>query len=432
MNAKDAPTFTEALKYWVRLGFINFGGPAGQIAIMHKEIVEQRKWLSEGEFLRALNFCMMLPGPEAQQLASYIGWKLHGIRGGLVAGLWFILPSVVVLWALSWMVAAYGQVPAVAGLLYGVQPVVVAIVVEAVVRIGRRTLRHWGLILIAGAAFVGIYLLRVPFPAIVFGAAAIGALLGPALPQVFKAGAAGHGRAAPTGVSAVYPPFARSLKLIMLFVMLWLLPVGALIAWQGSASVYAQEALFFTGAAFVTFGGAYAVLSYIADAAVQLYGWLEPEQMIQGLALAESTPGPLIMVTQYVGFLAAWRYAGELPPLLSGTIGALTVTYVTFLPCFMFIFVGAPYIEALAHKERLQTALVGVTAAIVGVILNLGVFFATHVLLPSPGQIDGFALVLTLSALVAILRLHGQIPLVIAAGAVAGVTWTLGRQALGV
>jgi chromate transporter len=439
--AKEAPaaavSFRDALRYWVKLGFINFGGPAGQIAIMHRDLVERKGWIAEAHFLRALNFCMLLPGPEAQQLATYMGWRLHGVWGGVAAGLWFILPSVFVLLALSWMVAAHGDVPLVAGLLYGVQPVVIAIVAEAVLRIGRRTLHHWGLFGLAGAAFVAIYFGRVPFPAIVLGAALLGLFLGRRWPQVFRpsrlhASASSGQEAAAKAVGAKYPPALRAVKVLALFLVLWLAPVGALLLWQGRTSIYAQEAFFFTGAAFVTFGGAYAVLSYIAHASVNVYLWLEPSHMVHGLALAESTPGPLIMVTQYVGFLAAWKLHGDLAPLASGILGALTVTYVTFLPSFMFIFVGAPYIEALANNRRLQAALAGVTAAVVGVILNLAVFFATKVLLPENKGLDAFALVVAIAAFLVLWRLRWQTPAVVGAGAVVGVVWVLGRRGLGV
>lgn len=424
-SASTQPSFREALRYWIKLGFINFGGPAGQIAIMHKDIVDQRKWVSEAQFLRALNFCMILPGPEATQLATYIGWRLHGIWGGLLAGLWFILPSIVVLWFLSWMLVAYGDVLIVAGVLYGVQPVVIAIVVEAVLRIGKRALHHRVLVGFAAAAFIAIYFLGIPFPLIIIAAAALGMGLSTRLPEVFRT--RGHGTAGDREEAAqATPKLSRAVGVMGVFLLLWLAPVGLLFAWQGADGTLTQLAIFFTGAAFVTFGGAYAVLSYVSDAAVNVYGWLGPGQMVHGLALAESTPGPLIMVTQYVGFLGAWRFPEELPPLAAATIGALTVTYVTFLPCFMFIFVGAPYMEALASNRRLQAALTGVTAAIVGVILNLAVFFSTHVLFPERWRLDVFALVLAVAAFMALKRLRWQIHTVVIAGAVIGAAWVLG------
>ncbi|MBI3953387.1 MAG: chromate efflux transporter [Chloroflexi bacterium] len=429
-------SFKEALLFWVRLGFINFGGPAGQIAIMHRELVERRGWIAEAPFLRALNFCMVLPGPEAQQLATYIGWRLHGVWGGIMAGAWFVLPGAALMLGLSWLAAAQGQVSWVRGLFYGVQPVVIAIVVEAVLRIGRRALGHRALLVFPAAAFVAIYFLKFPFPAIVALAALGGVLWHRWQPHLFG-GAGAHAPVPGTndprsaGQRAAYPPFSRGLGLVVVFVALWALPVGALWLWRGGASVHVQEARFFTQAAFVTFGGAYAVLSYIADAAVNTYNWLGPAQMVQGLGLAESTPGPLILVTQYVGFLGAWGAPGDLAPLLSGTLGALIVTYVTFLPSFLFIFVGAPYIEALAQNERLQAAFAGVTAAVVGVILNLAVFFATSVLLPPGEGLDVFAAALAAIGFVLLWRFHLPIHAVVGGGALLGLAWTLGRPALG-
>ncbi len=417
-------TFREALRFWVKLGCINFGGPAGQIAIMHREIVERRRWIPEEQFLRALNFCMILPGPEAQQLAIYIGWLMHGTPGGVVAGVFFVLPSVFVLLFLSWLVAAHAQVPAVAGLLYGVQPVVIAIVVEAVLRIGRRALRHRALYLFAGAAFVGIHFLSIPFPLIVAAAATAGIALQRALPRVFRP--AGH--AAPTAShpgTAAYPPATRALRIAALFAALWAVPVAGLWLWKGGGDVLVKVALFFTQAAFVTFGGAYAVLSYIADVAVSHYHWLSAAQMVQGLALAESTPGPLIMVTQYVGFLGAWNQSGALSPAIHGVLGALITTYVTFLFCFMFIFIGAPYVEALAGSHRVQAALTGVTAAVVGVILNLAVYFGARVLFPAAGALDPFALALAVLSFVALQRFRVPIHYGVAAGALIGMAWRL-------
>ena len=417
-------SFREALRFWVKLGFINFGGPAGQIAIMHREIVERRRWIPEEQFLRALNFCMILPGPEAQQLAVYIGWLLHGTAGGIAAGVLFVVPSIFVLLVLSWLVAAHAQVPAVAGLLYGVQPIVIAIVAEAVLRIGRRTLHHPALYSFAAAAFIAIDFFSVPFPLIVAAAAAGGVLLERALPEAFRPRGAGANPAVP-GARPAYPPVGRTLRIVLLFAALWALPVGLLRLWRGSGDVLVKEALFFTRAAFITFGGAYAVLSYIAHVAVNVYGWLTAGQMIQGLALAESTPGPLIMVTQYVGFIGAWNQAHGLSPLTSGVLGALITTYVTFLFCFMFIFVGAPYVEALAGNRRLQAALVGVTSAVVGVILNLATFFGAHVLLPAGRGLDVFALGLALVSLVAIVRFRLPIQYLVPAGALVGMAWSL-------
>ncbi len=424
--------FWEAFWFWVKLGFINFGGPAGQIAIMHRELVDNKRWVSEQQYLRTLNFCMLLPGPEAQQVATYIGWRLHGTLGGIVAGAFFVIPSIFVLLVLSYLAVAYSDVPAITGLLYGVQPVVIAIVVEAVIRIGKRALNHPVLVAFSIASFVAIYFLSLPFPAVVGAAAVSGVLLQRVVPDAFSP--RGHGSdseeaAAIDGLpSGGRPSVLRNLRLLGTFALLWVVPVGALWIWRGGEDVLVKEALFFTGAAFVTFGGAYAVLSYISDVAVNQYGWLTADQMVQGLALAESTPGPLIMVTQYVGFIGAWNDPGPFAPLLYGTLGALITTYSTFLPCFLFIFLLAPYIERLANARRLQAALVGVTAAVVGVIANLAVFFATQVLFPedvSLAGLDVFALVVAVASFVVLQRFKVPIYVMVPVGAVVGMAWTL-------
>jgi chromate transporter len=425
--------FGEAFWFWVKLGFINFGGPAGQIAIMHRELVEKKRWVSEGQYLRTLNFCMLLPGPEAQQVATYIGWRLHGTLGGIVAGSFFVIPSIFVLWLLSYLAAAHSDVPAISGLLYGVQPVVIAIVVEAVLRIGKRTLNHGLLVGFAILAFVALYFLSIPFPLVVIAAAVGGLLLSRVVPEAFRGGR--HGSSGEEGETALdkvpsngRPSALRNLKLLATFLVLWAVPVGALWLWQGGEDVLVKEALFFTGAAFVTFGGAYAVLSYISDVAVNQYGWLTADQMVQGLGLAESTPGPLIMVTQYVGFFGAWNDPGAFSPLLYATLGAAITTYATFLPCFLFIFLLAPYIELLANNRRLQAILVGVTAAIVGVVANLAVFFATKVLFPdgfSVARLDVFALVVAIVSFVVLQRFKPPIYLLVPVGAVLGMLWTI-------
>jgi len=425
--------FWEAFRFWVKLGFINFGGPAGQIAIMHRELVEKKRWVSEGQYLRTLNFCMLLPGPEAQQVATYIGWRLHGTLGGLVAGSFFVIPSVFVLWLLSYLAAAHSDVPAITGLLYGIQPVVIAVVLEAVLRIGKRALNHRLLVAFAVLAFVALYFLSVPFPLVVLAAAVGGLLLSRVVPDAFRGG--GHGPSEGEEASAVdrvaangRPSLPRNLRLLGTFLVLWAVPVGAIWLWRGGEDVLVGEALFFTGAAFVTFGGAYAVLSYISDVAVNNYGWLTADQMVQGLGLAESTPGPLIMVTQYVGFLGAWNDPGAFSPLLYATLGAAVTTYATFLPCFLFIFLLAPYIELLANHRRLRAILVGVTAAVVGVIANLAVFFATRVLFPdgfSFGGLDVFALVAAVASFVVLQRFKVPIYLMVPAGALLGMAWTL-------
>lgn len=419
--------FGEAFRFWVTLGFINFGGPAGQISIMHRELVERKRWVSEGQFLRALNFCMLLPGPEAQQLATYIGWRMHGALGGLVAGAFFVIPSIFVLLFLSYLAVAYSGVPAIEGLLYGIQPVVIAIVLEAVLRVGKRTLRHFALVVFAVASFVAIYFLSVPFPLIMVAAALGGLLLQRRYPGAFRP--CGHGAEdgeTPEGEGARKDrsSVGRNLRLVGAFLMLWVLPVGTVWLWRGGEDVLVQEALFFTSAAFVTFGGAYSVLSYISEVAVSTYGWLSAGQMVQGLGLAESTPGPLIMVTQYVGFLGAWKFSGPFDPLLYGTLGAAITTYVTFLPCFFFIFLLAPYVELLSNNRLLQAALVGVTAAVVGVIANLAVFFGSRVLFRDDAW-DAFALVVAAASFVVLQRFKVPIYLMVPTGALAGMAWTL-------
>jgi chromate transporter len=388
--------------------------------------------VSEGQYLRTLNFCMLLPGPEAQQVATYIGWRLHGTLGGVVAGSFFVIPSIFVLLLLSYLAVAHSDVPAINGLLYGVQPVVIAIVVEAVLRIGKRTLNHSLLVAFAVLAFVALYFLSVPFPLVVLAAAIAGLLLSRAVPDAFRGG--GHG-SSEEGESAVdrvasngRPSVLRNLRLLGTFLVLWAVPVGAVWLWRGGEDVLVREALFFTGAAFLTFGGAYSVLSYVADVAVNGYGWLTADQMVQGLGLAESTPGPLIMVTQYVGFIGAWNDPGPYSPLLYGTLGAAITTYATFLPCFLFIFLLAPYIELLANDHRLRAILVGVTAAVVGVIANLAVFFATQVLFPeavSLAGLDVFALGVAVVSFVVLQRFKVPIYLMVPIGAVVGMMWTL-------
>ena len=434
VEAQTKPVgFWEAFWFWVKLGFINFGGPAGQIAIMHRELVDNKRWVTEQQYLRTLNFCMLLPGPEAQQVATCIGWRLHGTLGGIVAGSFFVIPSIFVLLLLSYLAVAHSDVPAINGLLYGVQPVVIAIVVEAVIRIGRRTLNHAVLVAFAVLAFVALYFFSVPFPLVILAAAIGGLLLSRPVPDAFRGGG-GHGSsedeesAVDRAGSNGRPSTLCNLRLLATFLVLWAVPVGAIWIWRGGEDVLVREALFFTGAAFLTFGGAYSVLSYVADVAVNGYGWLTADQMVQGLGLAESTPGPLIMVTQYVGFIGAWNDPGPFSPLLYGTLGALITTYVTFLPCFLFIFLLAPYIELLANDRRLRAILIGVTAAVVGVIANLAVYFATQVLFPdgySVGGLDVFALVVAVVSFVVLQRFKVPIYLLVPVGALVGMAWTL-------
>jgi chromate transporter len=419
------PTFREALRFWAKLGWISFGGPAGQIAIMHRELVERRRWLGEEHFLHALNFCMLLPGPEAQQLATYLGWRLHGARGGIAAGLLFVLPSVLILFALSWLYMAGGELAWVRGLFHGLIPAVIAIVFAAAIRIGGKALKTPALAALAVTAFVAIHFFQISFVIILAAAAGIGFLGGRRFPRQFPAGA-GHAASDPTAPPAIeLPPaprasWGRTLRVTSLCLALWWLPVlacGLLLGWDG---IHFQQGLFFSKAALVTFGGAYAVLPYVAQMAVEHYGWLAKRQMMAGLGLAESTPGPLIMVLQFVGFVAAWQNPGGLPPLAAATLGAAITTWVTFLPCFLFVFLGAPHVESLRERPKLAAALNAITAAVVGVILNLAVSFTRDALWPEGGGFDTFVAVTAVAAWLAIARFKlGVIP-VLACCAAAG------------
>lgn len=404
------PSFREAFRFWLKLGFISFGGPSGQIAIMHTELVERKKWITEQRFLHALNYCMLLPGPEAQQLATYCGWLLHRTLGGLVAGALFVIPSVFVLWLLSFIYAAYGNVPAVESIFHGLKPAVLAIVVSAVLRIGGRALKNgvmWGL---AAVSFIAIFFLDVPFPAIVIGAAAVGFLGGARWPHVFGVHERETGeenrafsrsiRSSDSDHDGGKPTWKRAARILAIGLVIWWTPVAVCGLWLDWDHFTVQEGIFFSKAALVTFGGAYAVLPYVAQRAVEDYGWLEPGQMMDGLGLAETTPGPLIMVVQFVGFMGGWQHPGSLPPLLAASLGAFITTWVTFVPCFLWIFLGAPHIEQLRGNRKLTCALSTVTAAVVGVILNLAVWFGIHVLWPGePAGLDLFALLLSLCAL---------------------------------
>lgn len=423
--------FKDALKFWTKLGFISFGGPAGQIAIMHQEVVERRNWISENQFLRALNFCMLLPGPEAQQLATYIGWRMHGTLGGITAGVLFVVPSIFVMLLLSYLAVAHIDIPAVAAAFYGIQPVVVAVVIEAVLRIGKKALKHSLLYAFAAAAFIGIFFLKIPFPYIIFAAAIGGLIMQRRFPKEFckgdfdpQARECSIKDELEDGQNRTKPTLFHLIKVFSICFSLWIMVVGIIWIGFGRTSTLSQIALFFSKAAFVTFGGAYAVLSYITDVAVS-NGWLTMKQMLIGLGLAESTPGPLIMVTQYVGFLGAWNLPGELTPLTAGILGALLTTYVTFLPCFFFIFAGAPFIEAMAGNLRLQAALTGVTAAVVGVVLNLAVWFGYKVILPNGDGFDFFALTTAALSLLLLQKYHIPIQYMVLLGAAAGIVWQL-------
>jgi chromate transporter len=424
------PTFAEAFRFWLKLGFISFGGPTGQIAIMHTELVEKKKWIGEQRFLHALNYCMLLPGPEATQLATYCGWLLHRTWGGIVAGALFVLPAIFLLWGLSYVYAAYGAVPWIAAIFYGLKPAVTAIVVAAVIRIGSRALKNGIMWTIAAAAFVFIFFLRLPFPAIVATAALVGFLGGKFWPKHFPA-AAGHGAASSGTViddsheSPVHtrPSLTRAIKVLGVSLVVWWTPVIAVGLWQGWNGTLAQEGVFFSKAAMVTFGGAYAVLPYVGQQAVEHFGWITAPQMLDGLGLAETTPGPLIMVVQFVGFLGGWQHPGTLTPLVAATLGALLTTWTTFIPCFLWIFLGAPHIEQMRGNANLASTLTAVTAAVVGVVLNLAVWFGLHVFLPQVGIVDWFAIVVSVAAFVAMQRFKiGVIPVVLASGLV-GLLW---------
>ena len=381
-------SFSEALRTWCRVALLSFGGPAGQIAVMHRILVDEKKWIHEERFLHALNYCMLLPGPEAQQLAIYIGWLLHRTIGGLVAGILFVLPGAVAILILSILYACYQETSLVQGLFYGLKPAVLAVVVEAVFRIGRRVLKNRTMLAVAAIAFLGIFLLEVPFPVIVLAAGLTGYVGGRLLPGHFIT-VQPHGPSSHTDSAAppihywsdhLQPTLGRAVKVVVVGLVLWFSPLLLLAVILGTRNVFMDEGLFFSKAAVVTFGGAYAVLAYVAQQAVDRFEWLKPGEMLDGLGMAETTPGPLIMVVQFVGFMGAYRHPGELPPLLAGVFGSLLTTWVTFVPCFIWIFLGAPYVERLRHHRPLSAALSTITAAVVGVILNLAVWFALHVL----------------------------------------------------
>jgi chromate transporter len=422
----------ESKRTWVRVALLSFGGPAGQIAVMHRILVEEKRWISEQRFLHALNYCMLLPGPEAQQLATYVGWLMHGTFGGLIAGGLFILPGIICIMALSYVYALWGQVPFVTALLFGLKAAVLAIVVEAVIRIGKRALKSRAMIALATAAFVSIFFFAIPFPLIILTAGLLG------LTGLVRASPISHGASTTTSVSdeqslfgdelvqSARPTIARTVRVAAVWLSLWLVPVVALLILLGPHDVFSQIAVFFSKMAMVTFGGAYAVLAYVAQQAVQHYGWLKPTEMLDGLGMAETTPGPLIMVLQFVGFIAAYRDPGVLSPLVAGALGGLLATWVTFIPCFLWIFVGAPFIEHLRGISALNSALGAITAAVVGVILNLALWFAIHTIFadtipvrvwpltfdaPVLSSLNPWALGLSIAAAMAIFRLKwGMIP----------------------
>ena len=440
-------SFAEAFRVWLRVAALSFGGPAGQIAVMHRIVVEEKRWIGEARFLHALSYCTLLPGPEAQQLAIYIGWLMHRTRGGIMAGTLFVLPGVLAIMALSYVYAGWGQVGAVAALFFGLKAAVLAVVLQAVVRVGSRALRNRVMVGITAVAFVAIFFLGVPFPVIVLAAGLAGYLGARSGSALFQVGG-GHGHGSAKGLAEAdsllgehLPDHARAgiagaCRAAAVWLVLWLVPVLALLATLGHANTFSRIAVFFSEMAVVTFGGAYAVLAYVAQQAVEHYGWLRPGEMLDGLGMAETTPGPLIMVVQFVGFMAAYRDPGSLHPMLSGTLGGLLTTWVTFTPCFLWIFLGAPFIERLRGSTALSGALSAVTAAVVGVILNLAVWFALHTWFretrpvravglafdaPVPASLDPWALALSVAALVAIFRFKAGMILTLLACAAAGV-----------
>ncbi len=437
----EAPSLGEAFRLWLRIGLLSFGGPAGQIALMHRMLVEEKKWIGEARFLHALNYCMLLPGPEAQQLATYVGWLLHRTLGGLIAGILFVLPGAAVILILSILYAGYRDLSFVQALFFGIKAAVLAVVVQAVMRIGQRALKNAFMVAIAGFAFVGIFFFAAPFPAIVILAALAGYVAQRLRPSLIPAGAGQHGPAQADEEAAEAPPHTRpstmrAVKIVVVCGVLWFAPIVALALLLGPANVFTQESLFFSKMAVVTFGGAYAVLAYVAQQAVSTYGWLAPGEMLDGLGMAETTPGPLIMVVQFVGFMGAYRNPGLLDPMLAGILGAALATWVTFVPCFLWIFLGAPYIEALRGNRALSAALGAVTAAVVGVILNLAIWFALHVLfgdidvlrfgmlrlqLPVWETLDVGALLLSAGALIAVLRFGVAMIPTLAVSAAAGI-----------
>jgi chromate transporter len=452
-DSQDLVPIGQAVRTWGAIALQTFGGPAGQIAVMQRMLVDEKRWIGQKRFLHALNYCMLLPGPEAQQLAIYIGWLLNGTRGGLAAGILFVIPGAVALLALAAMYVAFGDTTAITALFTGLAPAVLAIVIQAVLRVGKRTLAHRALLGIAIGAFAALALFGVAFPIVVATAAGVGVALARWAPQVMTAAGGGHGslEAGPApiipydAVHAGRPGATRALKLLAVSLVLWTTPLLAFAALAGTSSVFVEQGLFFSGTALVTFGGAYAVLAFVAQRAVDVYGWLAPGEMVRGLALAETTPGPLIMVVQFVAFLGAYRDPGGLDPWVAATLGALLTTWVTFVPCFAFIFLGAPYVERLRGNRRLSAALTGITAAVVGVIANLALFFALHTLfsrtsdrtwgplnvqLPEPGSVRPGSVAIAVAAAVMIFRLRWSVLRTLAACAGLGLTGGLLSAAL--
>jgi chromate transporter len=440
-------SWAEAFLVWSRIALLSFGGPAGQIAVMHRILVEEKRWVSEERFLHALNYCMLLPGPEAQQLATYIGWMMHRTLGGLLTGVLFIVPGIISIMGLSYSYAAYGRLGSVTALFFGLKAAVLAIVLQAVFRVGKRALQNRAMIVLAALAFIGIFFLEIPFPIIVFGAGIIGYFGQRSGLAVFQVSST-HGGGSKKGKAVVdsllgdelpehtRPTVVRALGVSAVWLALWLIPVFTLLAILGPANVFSQIVLFFSKMAMVTFGGAYAVLAYVAQQAVNDYQWLRPGEMLDGLGMAETTPGPLIMVLQFVGFMAAFRDPGSLSPMMAGTLGGLLATWVTFTPCFLWIFLGAPFVEKLRDNKALSAAMSAITAAVVGVILNLAIWFAIHTVFrevravrgfgfsfeaPVMSSVDPWALALSVAAALAIFRFKAGMIQTLLACSLAGV-----------
>jgi chromate transporter len=427
------PTFAEAFRFWLKLGFISFGGPTGQIAIMHAELVDNKKWISNARFLHALNYCMLLPGPEAQQLAIYVGWLLHRTWGGIVAGVLFVVPSMFILWGLSYTYVVFGNIPWVAAIFYGLKPAVLAIVASAVIRIGSKALKNEVMWVLAAIAFVSIYFFKVPFPVIIIAAGLIGLVGGKFWKDKFLVFKGHGGNKSEQSVldddtispAHTKPSLARALKICAVGFVLWWIPVLLLALWVGQSHAVVKEGVFFSKAAMVTFGGAYAVLPYVSQQAVEHYHWLNAGQMLDGLGLAETTPGPLIMVLQFVGFLGGWNQPGQLSSMLAATLGAFITTWTTFVPCFLWILIGAPHIEQLRGNVKLTAALSAVTAAVVGVVLNLAVWFGIHVLFPVANTVDWFAVVVSAIAFTGIMKWKWNIITVITGAGLLGLAYKL-------
>jgi chromate transporter len=434
----------EAFRVWLRVACLSFGGPAGQIAVMHRILVEEKRWISEERFLHALNYCMLLPGPEAQQLATYIGWLMHRTLGGIMAGVLFVIPGIICIMALSYVYAGWGNVPIIVALFFGLKAAVLAIVLEAVFRIGKRSLKNNAMVALAAAAFIGIFFLNIPFPIIIFGAALIGFIGARTGLGAFQI-KSGHGNGKQDGAvidsllgnelpEHARPTVVRALRASSVWLVLWLVPVILILVTLGTGNVFSEIAIFFSKMAMVTFGGAYAVLAYVAQQAVENYHWLKPGEMLDGLGMAETTPGPLIMVLQFVGFMAAYRDPGSLSPMMAGTLGGLLATWVTFTPCFLWIFLGAPFVEVLRGNKAVNGALSAITAAVVGVVLNLAIWFALHTVfrqvtpvqgyglafdMPVLTSVDPRALALSLAAIIAIFRFKvGMITTLLACSAI--------------